>query len=104
MIQSILALLNIVDARPNRAVVLVPENSYEESLRALGCKYPDNPGRSALMTNGQLVTVMTSKTPVEEVTGEFDLYLSGWGRATPPDEKAMGKWTSKARVVYTEVS
>ena len=56
------------------------------------------------MPNGELVSLMTPKTPVEDVGGDFDLYLSGWGRATPQEERAMVKWTAKATAVYTEIS
>ena len=28
----------------------------------------------------------------------------GWGRATPQEERAMVKWTTKATAVYTEIS
>ncbi len=104
MIQAILIILRAAQERTRRAVVLVPEASYEESLKALGCLYPNNTGRTAQMPNGELVSLMTPKTPVEEAGEKFDLYLSGWGKATPHEERAMVKWTAKATAVYTEIS
>lgn len=104
MIQAILIILRAAQDRAHRAVVLVPEACYEESLKALGCLYPINTGRTAQMPNGELVSLMTPGSSVEEAGQKFDLYLSGWGKATPQEERAMLKWTAKASAVYNEIS
>lgn len=104
MIQAILIILRAAQERSQRAVILVPDAAYEESLKALGCLYPNNTGRTAQMPNGELVSLMTPRTPVEDAGEKFDLYLSGWGKATPHEERAMVNWTEKATAVYTEIS
>lgn len=104
MIQAILIILRAAQEHTRRAVVLVPEASYEESLKALGCLYPSNTGRTAQMPNGELVSLMTPGTPLGEAGEDFDLYLSGWGKATPQEERAMLKWTVKAKTVFNEIS
>lgn len=104
MIQTILLILRDAQTANRRVVIMVPESAYEEALRALGCAYPDNTGRSALMPNGHLVSVMTPDTPVSEAGEKFVMYLSGWGKATPKDERLMLKWTEKAQSVVNEIS
>jgi hypothetical protein len=100
MVQMILTMLRDASARSNRAVVLVPEAAYEEALRGLLCIYPENSGRTAMMTNGQLVSVLTPSAPISDMVGSFDLYLSNWGMATPQEEKSLSKWTGKADTTY----
>lgn len=56
------------------------------------------------MPSGNLLTVVTPKTPPEEIPGEFDLYLSDWGTATPQEEREILKWISRGRFAYTEFS
>lgn len=104
MIQTVLSIIKMACERGVRAVILVPENAYEESLRALSCRFDRHAGRTAQMPNGSLVTVLTTATPVEEITEEFDLYLSGWGKATPKDERGMLAWLKRASAVYTEIN
>jgi len=104
VIQAIIAILRAAQGRNRRAVVLVPDASYEESLKALGCMYSNNTGRSARMSNGEIVSIMTPVASLEDVGEDFDLYLSGWGRATPLEERAMLRWTAKASAVYNEIS
>lgn len=91
-------------ARGSRAVILVPEACYEDSLKALACRFAEHAGRTARMPGGELLTVLTPQTPVGEIQGGFDLYLSGWGKSTPRDEREVPKWVSGARGVYAEIS
>ncbi len=104
MIQTVLSIIKMACERGVRAVILVPEGAYEESLRALSCRFDRHSGRTAQMPNGNLVTILTAATSVGEITGDFDLYLSGWGKATPKDERGMLAWVNRASVVYTEVN
>lgn len=100
-------MLNVINQaceRGNRAVVLVPEASYEEALRALSCKFDRHAGRTARMPSGNLLTILPASTSPKEIEGDFDLYLSGWGRATPKDERGIAGWMSGAQTVYTELS
>lgn len=90
--------------RGTRAVILIPEAAYEEALKFFACKFEKNAGRTARMPGGNLLTVITPQTSADEIPGEFDLYLSGWGKATPKDEREVSKWMSRAREVYTEIS
>lgn len=104
MIQTMLTIMRTARDRGGRAVVLVPDASYELALRALVCLYPQNAGRTATMENGQMLTVLTPRSPVGDVTGEFHLYLSGWGVASPRDEREARPWISKAASLTTEIS
>ena len=90
--------------RGNRAVILVPEASYEEALKALACKFEQHAGRTARMAGGNLLTILTPSTSEKEIEGSFDLYLSGWGKASPLDERGMAKWIARSQKVYTELS
>lgn len=90
--------------RGSRAVILVPEAAYEESLKSLACRFEQNAGRTARMPGGNLLTVVSTQVPADEIQGEFDLYLSGWGKATPKDEREVSKWIDRAREVYTELT
>ena len=102
--QTILNTLRSAQARDRRAVVLVPEAEYLLALYALGCLYESNAGRSAMMPNGNLVTILAPKTPPSEVGEVFDLYLCGWGGATNREQNHLGRWLGKATGVYTELS
>jgi hypothetical protein len=104
MLQSVLNILSQAERNARKAVVLMPSHVYWEGLKALSCKYAKNAGRTALMANGHLVTILASDTPVEEVSGGFDLYLSGWGNATPKEERSIRAWLGKADAVFTEIS
>lgn len=100
-------MLNVIKQacdRGTRAVIMVPEASYEEALRALSCRFDSHAGRTARMPSGNLLTILTPQTSPGEIPGDFDLYLSGWGKALPKDEREMSKWISKAQIVYTEIS
>ena len=104
MIQTVLNIIRLACQRGNRTVILVPEAAYEEALRALACNFDQHAGRTARMPNGNLLTILTATTPVDDTEEGFDMYLSGWGRATPKDERGMTGWMSRARTVYTEIS
>lgn len=104
MIQTMLTIMRTARDRGGRAVVLVPESSYELALRALVCLYPQNAGRTAMMENGEMLTVLTPKTPPSEMAGGFHLYLSGWGVASPQDERGARQWLTDAKSVTTETS
>lgn len=105
MIHSALAILRVADSRNCRAVVLVPEVAYRDTLLALGCLYPNNSGRSARMASGNLVTVLTPLAPMKEAgEGPFDLYLSGWGGATPQEERKVAGWAAQASALHREIS
>lgn len=90
--------------RGNRSVILVPEASYEDALKSLACKFEQHAGRTARMPSGNLLTILTPSAPDSEIAGDFDLYLSGWGRATPRDERGVSKWVARSQAVYTEIS
>lgn len=107
MIRAVLDILRKARDHGGRAVVLVPETVYEDALHALACLYPVNAGRTAKMPDGNLVSVVTPSLPIDDIDSikeGFNLYLAGWGRATPIDERGMSKWVIKARKVYTEIS
>lgn len=104
MIQIVLNVIRLACERGSRAVILVPEASYEESLRALVCRFDQHAGRTARMPGGNLLTILTATTPVGEIEGPYDLYLSGWGNATPKDERGVTGWVTRASAVYTEIS
>jgi hypothetical protein len=104
MIQMMMQTIKKACERGTRAVILVPEASYEDALKALACRFERHAGRTARMEGGNLLTILTPATPDGEISGDFDLYLSGWGRATPKDERGMSKWLARSNAVYTEVS
>ena len=97
-------MLRDAQTRDNRAVFLVPELLYSRALKSLGALYTGNPGRTALMPNGQLVSVITPKTSLDLTNVNFDLYLMGWGVASLPEEQALIVWAGKASSIYTEIS
>ena len=104
MFHSVLTILRQTRERNSRAVVLVPETGYLSALKVLVGLYEQNSGRTARMPNGHLVTVLTPSMPLDTVTEDFDLYLSGWGNATRLEETALRSWTLKAKVVHTVLS
>ena len=107
MLQAVLDILRKARDHGGRAVVLVPETVYEDALRALACLYPVNVGRTAKMPDNNLVSVVTpslSMDDIDSIKDGFNLYLAGWGHATPKDERGMAKWVAGARKVYTEIS
>lgn len=87
-----------------RAVILVPNAAYDEALRALSCRFERHAGRTARMPSGNLLTILPPQTPLTEISDEFELYLSGWGKATPKDERGAVTWMGRATVVHTEIS
>lgn len=104
MSHSVLAILRQARERTSRAVVLVPETEYLSALKVLAGLYEQNSGRTARMPNGHLVTVLTPGMPLDTVTDDFDLYLSGWGGATRSEETALMSWSLKAKAVHTVLS
>jgi hypothetical protein len=104
MMQTMLTIMRAARDRGGRAVLLVPEGSYELALRALVCLYPRNAGRTAKMENDEMLTVLTPRSSVDEISRPFHLYLSGWGMSTSQDEKGAMIWLDKAGSVTTEIS
>ena len=103
MIQSILALIQEAERRGTRSVILVPHDAYREALLSLSCAYPENTGRSVRMFTGEILSVLPSST-TDAAPENFDLYLSGWGRAKMTEETTLKEWIGKARGVYTDAS
>lgn len=105
MLQKTVGVIQQAEARGKRAVILVPEGQYPEALLALACTYTKkNAGRTAQMDNGNLLTLMSTQTNITEVSGDFDLYLCGWGYAVAAEERSVQSWISMAKAVFTEIS
>ena len=104
MMQNILAILARIRCLGVRSVVLVPESVYLKALLGLACLYPNNAGRTARMPCGNFVSIVSTSTDIGEVTGDFDLFLCGWGEATQQEGKTLNLWVSKARGTHAEVS
>lgn len=104
MIQPVLDALCKARARGGRSVVLVPESAYGDAMKALACLYPENSGRTAWMPDGALVSVAVPSVPIAELGTGFNLYLAGWGCATPKDERRMQEWINASAHVFTEIS
>lgn len=102
--QTFLSILQQADRRGGRSVILVPEAVYANALMALACTCPVNAGRTVRLTSGNLLSVVNPKTPCDEITEGFNLYLCGWGAAKPAEEKSMTVWFRKALEVFTEIS
>jgi hypothetical protein len=104
MVTEILGVLRKAGRTGGRAVLLVPEAIYGDALKALTCAYENPQGRSAKQPDGTWMTILTPRASPEEVTGPYNLYLAGWGKATPQDEKGAVVWMNKATQTFTEGS
>lgn len=104
MVTEILEVLRKAGRVGGRSVLLVPEAIYGDALKALTCAYENPQGRSAKQPDGTWMTILTPRASLEEVSGPYKLYLAGWGRASPQDEKGALDWMGKATQTFTEGS